>query len=347
MNIINHFGYTDDRCEAKVKININPKMLESKTHISKLNRFKYLIGLDENSLLKEWNTDANERFKLNENQYLHIHARDPYYTVISSSVLERVDPHSFNFPHSDFFGNDFSNLGEGYLTINYIGGKDYVTRKNPAIDTINTVIERLYETLESNYTYSIDEKRKIEKMVSDYKKIVESTKTYMSFKSNYPDINLYFDLKSTPYLLESNYIHFREKVFELLSFGGMTEGGINWDNDRKIVQVKDANINKNIVIEGFEFYNCTVEADAKNCLFNACTVKNSKLQNCDIASGNYIKRSKVLECKFHDTNNKTVNSQIDSNSSDMISGTINGCVISRGNLHINSEVDKDTVIMNK
>lgn len=347
MNIIDHFGYTDDRCEAKVKINIDPNVFESKTHISKLNRFKYLIGLNEEDILKEWNTNSNERFKLNENQYLHIHAKNPYYTVISSSLLERVDPYAFSFPHSDFFGHDFSNIGEGYITINYIGGKNYINKKNEAVSTINTVINRLYETLDSNYTYSVDEKRKIEKMVSNYRKTVESTKTYTSLKSNYPDINIYFDLKTTPYLLESNYVNFREKIFELLVFGGMTEGDINWDNDRKIIQVKDANIDKNIVIENFEFYNCVIEADAKNCLFNSCTIKNSKLQNCDIASSNYIKKSKVFECKYHDTNNKTVASHISSNPKDMISGEIKNCIVSKGNLHINSEVDTDTIFVNK
>ena len=147
MNIIEHFGYTDDRCEVKVNISINEKYVNSGVHISKLNKFKYLIGLDEESILEDWNTDSTERHNINSNQFFYVHAKDPYNTIISSSLVERMDPYTFNFPHSEFFGHDFSKLGEGYLTINYIGGKDYQKRQQEAINTINSVIARLHETL--------------------------------------------------------------------------------------------------------------------------------------------------------------------------------------------------------
>lgn len=345
MNIIDHFGYTDDRSEVKVNISINERNVESGMHISKLNKFKYLIGLDEDTILENWNTESSERHKINGNQFFYVHAKDPYNTIISSSLVERMDPHMFNFPHSDFFGHDFSKLDEGYLTINYIGGKDYQKRKQEAVTTINSVINRLYETLSTNYKYDINETRKIEKIVEEYKNTVKATKTPMLLKSNYPNINLYYDLKPTAYLIESNYHSFREKIFELLVFGGVKEADINWDNERKIIQVKDAKINKNIIIENFEFYNCIIEADAKNCLFNDCTIKNSKLENCDIVSDNYIKNSKIVECKYHGSDNKMSNSYIDNNPKDMIDGTLKNCLVRRGNFKLSAEVDKTTVIL--
>jgi len=347
MNIIDHFGYTDDRCEVKVNISMNEKNIDAGVHISKLNKFKYLIGLDEEAILKDWNTDSTERHKINENQYFYVHAKDPYNTIISSSLVERLDPQLFNFPHSEFFGHDFSHLGEGYLTINYIGGKDYQKRKQEATSTINTIINRLSETLSNNYKYSVNETRKIEKIVDEYRNTVKSTKTPMLLKSNYPNINMYFDLKSTAYLIESNYHNFREKIFELLVFGGVKEANINWDNERKIIQVKDAKINKNVIIENFEFYNCIVEADAKNCVFSGCTIKNSKLENCDIISSNYIKNSKILECIYHGSGNDISNSYIDNDPKNMIDANLKNCLVTRGNFKLSSNVDKDTIILNK
>lgn len=347
MNLIDHFGYTDDRCEVKVNIHINEKTVDSGVHISKLNRFKYLIGLNESEILKNWNTDSSERHKINQNQYFYVHAKDPYNTILSSSLLERLDPHVFNFPHSEFFGHDFSNVNEGYITINYIGGKDYTKRKREAVDTINSVVSRLYETLSSNYEYSTDEKRKIEKIIEEYKSVVSATKNYISLKSNYPNINLYYDLRSTQYLLEANYTNFREKIFELLVFGGVHIADINWDNERKVIQVKDAKIDKNIIIEGFEFYNCVIHADAKNCLFNNCTIKNSKIENCDIVAGNYIKKSKIVECKYHGGDNKISDSYLSNNPNDMIDATLKNCMVESGNFKTSAEIDKDTIILNK
>lgn len=345
MNIVDHFGYTDDRCEVKVNISINERYIESGVHISKLNKFKYLIGLDETSILKDWNTESTDRHKMNQNQFFNVRAKDPYNTFISSSLVERMDPMAFNFPDSEFFGNDFSNLNEGYLTINYIGGKNYQKRKQEAINTINTVISRLYETLSTNYEYGTNEKRKIEKIVEKYKTTVKATKYPMDLKSNYPDINIYYNLSSMPYLIESNYHQFREKIFELLVFGGISEADINYDNDRKIIQVKNATINKNVIIEDFEFYDCIVEADAKNCLFSNCTIKNSKLENCDIVSGNYIKLSKVLECKYHGSENEITNSYLDNDPKDMINARLTNCLVAKGNFTLTSEIDKDTVIL--
>lgn len=345
MNLINHFGYTDDRCEMKVNININEKGIEHGSHISKLNKFKYLIGLDEDSILENWNTKSTDRHKINQNQYFSVHIRDPYYTVISSSLVERMDPHVFTFPQSDFFGHDFSNLGNGYLTINYIGGSDYQIRKNEAVTTINSVIDRLHNTLSSNYKYEINEKRKIERIVEEYKTVVKNTKSFMDLRSNYPNIELYYDLKPQKYLIESNYSTFRDKIFQLLVFGGITEAKINWDNERKVMQVKDAKINKNVIIENFEFYNCIIEADAKNCLFNECTIKNSKLEKCDIISGNYIKNSKILECKYQGSGNEISNSYLENDLKDKIDGSLKNCLVSKGNFKITAEVDKDTIVL--
>jgi hypothetical protein len=347
MNIVDHFGHTDDRCEVKVNVSINEKHIESGVHISKLNKFKYLVGLNEESILEDWNTESTERHKINRNQYFHVHAKDPYNTIMSSSLVERMDPHRFNFPHSEFFGHDFSNLDEGFLTISYIGGKDYQKRKQEATNTINTVIDRLYETLSTNYQYGIDEKRKIEKIVEEYKTTVKSTKNPWDLKANYPKINLYYGLSPSAYLVEANYHQFREKIFELLVFGGVTEADINYDDERKVIQVKDAKIDKNIIIENFEFYNCLIEADAKDCLFNDCTIKNSKLENCDIIANNYIKNSKVIECKYHGGGNEITNSHLENDPKNMIDGELKNCLVSKGNFKASASVDKDTIILRK
>jgi uncharacterized protein YjbI with pentapeptide repeats len=347
MNIIESFGYTDDRCEMTVGISLNEKKLGLHAGISSINKFKYLIGLDENKILERWNTKETERAKMSQSTYFYFHSKNPYDTYISNSILERVNVGDFNFPESEFFGSNFRRINEGILEISYIGGKDYHRKKREASDTINQVILRLYETLSNNFSYTVDERRNLEKLVEEYRRVVYSTKTPLSLKSNYPNINLYYDLKSTDYLIESNYNSFREKIFDLVVFGAVHIADINWDNTRKVIQVKDANIGKNMVIEGVEFYNCTVEADAKNCLFSGCTIKNSKIDGCDIMGSNYIKNSKVIECKYHSLDNQISNSYIDNDPKNMIGAHLKSCLVNRGSFKIGSTVDNETEIINR
>ena len=347
LNSIKAYGYTTDRCEMRVGIQLNESRINVPTSINKINKFKYFIGLNENDFLGEWGTTSTERQKLRHTKYSYIKAKDPYNTVISTALIEKMDPSIFSFPESEFFGHDFSKIEEGYIKINYIGGKDYESKKKQAVSTINSVIDRMYETLSRNYEYSTDEKRKIQSLVEDYNQALKNTRNYLNFKSNFPSIELYVDLRQDQFLLESHYNSFREKLLELVSFGDISEAKLNYDRDRQTIQIKDAKINKSIIIEGIEFFDCTIEADAKNCSFNGCLIKNSKLEECIILSNNYISNSKVLECKYRGGENEISNSYLDNPESDMINAKLKSCLVNRGSFKYVSEIDKETIILNK
>lgn len=346
MNIIESFGYTDDRCEMTVGISMNDKSLGLPAGLATMNKFKYLIGLDESKILDLWNTNDTERAKIPQSNYFYFHSKNPYDTYISNSILERVNVNDFNFPDSEFFGSNFRKLNEGILEISYIGGKDYHKKKREAVDTINQVISRLYETLSNNFSYTVEERRNLEKLIEEYRNVTYSTKTPLNLKTNYPNINLYYDLKSIDYLIESNYNTFRDKIFDLVVFGAVHIADINWDNSRKVLQIKGAKISKNVVIEGVEFYNCIIEADAKGCLFSGCTIKNSKIQECDIMGSNYIKNSKIIECKYHSIDNQISNSYIDNDPKNMIGAHLKSCLVNRGRFKLGSTLDSGTDVIN-
>jgi hypothetical protein len=345
MNIIDHFGQTDDRCQLTVGISMNEHKLNLPFGISKLNKFKYLIGLNEDQILESWNTDETERKKIPQGNYFYFHSKNPYTSYISNSIIEKADSSQFNFPESDFFGHQFNKINEGIIEITYIGGKDYQKKKTEAKKTINSIINRIYNTLSENFTYDIDERSKLNSLIEEYKRAVESTKNPLNLKSNYPNIKLYHDLRSQDFLIESTYPVFREKIFDLVVFGGVHVADINWDNSRKMLQVKGAKIDKNVVIEGIEFYNCTIEADAKNCLFNACEIRNSKLEECDVIASNFIKNSKLIECKYHGTNNTISKSYIDNDPKNMISAELRDCLVNRGSFKMGSVIDDKTILI--
>lgn len=345
MNLIEAIGYTTDRCSVKVKIGLDDETLGLPAPMSKLNRFKYLIGLDESTLFEMWPQADLEKNRIYQNRLHLIHPKNIYQTVITENYIEKMDPREFRFPESEFFATDFSEIGEGRIVINYISGENYTKKKKEATKTINLVIEHLYETLSDNYRYSIKEKKAMSEMAEDFRRSIRGTRDYLSFRTTYPNIRMYVDLQPTEYLVESNYLRLREQIFALVVGSGISEAVINYDTARQKLQVKDAVISRGIVVESIEFYGCTVEADAKGCLFEGCTVRNSKLTECTIHSNNFIKNSKIMDCDFMGMENSISKSFIKTTGDKMINADVRECLVQGGIFTLNSSIDESTRII--
>ena len=346
-NVIESFGYTTDRCSVKTKIQLDTEKLGLVAKMHNLNKFKYLLGLDENHIFELWPSRKTDDCKIYQNHLSFIQPKQIYNTVISESFIERMNPMEFRFMESDFFANDFSNLSSGKMVINYIGGKNYTKKKKEAVETINIVIERLYETLKDNWSYTLEEKNEISKIVSNYRTTIDNTKSFFKLKSNYPDIKVFVDLKQIDFLIESNYNLIRENLFKLIAFGELKEALINYDTYRNCMQIKDAKINKSILIEGVEFYDCELEIDAKKCLFQNCDLKNSKIEESTLHSNNFIKNSKLINCDYLGGPSEIKNSFIKSNPNKIINANLTECLVYSGIFSSNSTVDSHTHIINE
>jgi hypothetical protein len=346
-NIVEAIGFTTDRCKVSTKIKLNETALELPVRLDKLNKFKYLLGLNEKRIFELWPQPENDKRLIYQNQVNHIKPKKVYETILSPNILKRSSPIDLNIPESDFFGNNFSDLSNGRLIINYLGGKDYTKKKKEATEVINIVIEHLYETLLNNYQYTNQEDVKINEMVSEYKNVLESTRTLLNLRSSYPDISFYVDLRPDQYRIEANYPQLREKVFHLIAGGGLTEGDINYDTGRKTLQVKGATLKRSIILEGVEFFECKIEGDVKNCLFENCIIQNSKLTDCKIFSNNLIKFSKVIDCEYLGESNEIVSSFLDNSENMMINAELRECLVNRGKLTLRSTIDDSTKIIQR
>jgi len=347
MNIIEAVGYTTDRCGVQTRIRLNETTLGLPVKLDKLNRFKYLLGINEEKLFELWPHKENETQKVYHNHIHFIQPKNLYNTVVTENFVERMSPVEFNFPHSDFFANDFSELGRGQLLIKYISGKDYTTKKKESIETINTIIEHLHSTLSNNFNYSEKEKFKISQMVNEFRNAIDGTRSYFNFKLHYPNISLYVDLKNDKFLLESHYPVIREKIFKVVVAGGITEAIINYDTVRRAIQIKDAKVNRSILIEGVEFYQCEVEADASKCLFENCEIRNSKLSDCTIYSNNTIKSSKLIECDYLGAANEIRSSYLNNSDNKIINADLKECLVYSGKFSFSSSIDSKTKIIKK
>jgi hypothetical protein len=106
-------------------------------------------------------------------------------------------------------------------------------------------------------------------------------------------------------------------------------------------------VKKSILIEGVEFYQCTVEADSNGCLFEGCTIKNSKLTDCTVFSNNFIKNSKLFDCEFLGESNEVSSSYLESSGNKTINADLRECLVLGGRFSLSSTIDKKTKILPK
>lgn len=345
MNIINEIGHTDERSRLIVKIRLNEKKLNLGIGLPKINKVKYLLNLDENKIFELWKNDCSENRKIYQNELFFINPNRIFTTTLNIHLLEKLDSNEIYIPNSDFFGNDFSQIGKGYLIINYFGGKDYQHKKKELIDSLHIIIQNIYSTLLNNYKYTKEEEKKLNDFFSNYKNIINSIKNSEKLISNYPNIIFTVDLEKNKYLIESYYQIIKDKIFNLIAYGGMDSGHINYDSERKAIQVKNAKLKKAIIIENIEFFNCSIETDARNCLFKNCIIKNSKLNECTLYSDNFIKYSKLIECNYIQKNNEISCSYLESNNNKIIKANIRSSLIKNGIFSLDSKIDKSSKII--
>lgn len=346
-NIIEAIGFTTDRCRVQTRIKLNEKALGLNTGISGLNRLKYLISLDEKRLFELWPQPENENRLIYQNHLQYVQPRRMYDLVLTESLIERGDAIDLNFPESDFFATSFSEIAKGHLIVNYISGKDYTRKKKEAVDAINIVIEHAYQTLIENRSYSNQEKIKISEMVKEFRGAIDSTRDMLGFRSGFPRIDLFVDLRQDPRVLESVYPQIRERLFKLIVGGGISEATVNYDTRRQVLQIKSADLKRSIILEGLEFFDCKIEGDVKNCLFENCIIRNSKLVECTISSNNSITFSKIIDCNYLGGLNEINSSFLDNPEEKMINASLRDCLVNRGRLSRGSEVDKSTKIIKR
>jgi hypothetical protein len=334
MNIINDVGFALDTNRVICKIELNEEELRI-PNLKNLNILKYLVGINEEKLFETW--DPEKKYK--RNRLAFIHPKNPFTTVLKTHMMEKINYMELSFPESDFFATDFSELGEGKLITSYIGGKDYFLKKEEAVSTLNSIIEGLYSALSNSSEYSVSESRKIEEMFSKYEKAIESTKNVTNFRRAFPEIDIYVDLRSDKYLIESTYSLIRNDLFKLVAYGNFSKGSVNYDKSRGVLQIKNAKIDRGILIENIEFFDCVLTIDAKNCLFDSCTLEESKLTGCRLHTSNRVNDSKVIECSYTTSSNLIENSFLSNSQKVVMKGSFDKCLVIGGNFSIDATVD--------
>lgn len=346
MNFIDENGFTTDRTGMHINISLNEFDLGLSERLQNLNVFKYILSLNEEKIFEMWPSAKSRMQKIYKNSVSNIYPKNKFLSETSIQYANPNSPLDFMYPQSKYFGLNFEKLREGYLEVRYAGGPEYQTKRASATNLINYIAESLQATLSSNYSYSIDEQRKVTDVIKHQRQITQSVKTYENFVKNYPNIELYVDLKNDPRIVESNYLNIRESLFDLITFGKMAKGTINYDTDSKRVQLKDSSLKEGFGIHGIDLINCSIESELTKCLLVNCKVRSSHLTECKIVTDNDIRYCHVEECLFEKGGvNRIDSSYIKSSPSSIIYANLNECIVRSGIISLESQVDSKTEVL--
>lgn len=346
MNFIDENGFTTDRTGLHINMSFNEFDMGLNEKLENLNVFKCILSLDEERIFKMWPSAGSRIQRIYKNPVTHIYPKDKFVAETSINYAKPMSPLDFNFPQSKYFGLNFEKLREGYLEIRYAGGPEYQVRRSDATNLINYIAETLYTTLQSNWSYSIEEQKKVNDVLKIQRNNSLAVKTYENFRKNFPDIELYVDLKDDPRIVESNYSNLRENLFELITFGKMKKGLVNYDTETKRVQVKDSKIQEGFSLRNLDFINCTIEAELSECMLYGCKVRSSRISNSRIYTENDIRYSHLEDCLFERNGNNRIDlSYINSSPDGVIYANLNECIVRSGVIALESKVDTKTEII--
>lgn len=346
MNFIDENGFTTDRTGFHINISLNEFDLELPEKLQNLNVFKYILGLNEERIFELWPSAKSKIQKIYKNSVSNIYPKNKFIAETAFTYSNPESPLDFIYPQSKYFGVNFEKLNEGYLEIRYAGGIDYQLKRSSATVLINYIAESLYDTLQSNYTYSLDEQKQVNDIQKQQRSTTLSIKTYENFASNFPNIELYADLMNDPRIIESNYLNMRDKLFDLITFGKIQKGQINYDTASGRVQLKDSVLKEGFGIHGIDLINCSIEAEISDCVLVDCKVRSSHIRECKILTNNDIRYCQLDNCLFEKGGvNRIDLSYINSSPSCVIYADLNECIVRSGIVALDARVDNKTEIL--
>lgn len=341
---INEYGFTNEKCGVHINISLNEFSLDLKCKTENLNIFKFILNFDEDEILKMFpNKDSIQ--KIYKNSVYYIFPRNKMLSNYDMSTIENMNHLDFIFPKSKYFGINFNKLSStdgGYLEVRYIGGKDYQKKLDETIKVINYTILKLYEVLSNNYSYSQIEKNEISIILKKQKDLLYSIKTPDIQKFNYKDLKIYVDLIQEPHILNLHYDQIRNKLIELMLYGNVKNGILNYDTNTNKLQVKDVTIKNGFMLNDFEFFDCQLEGDFENCKFHNCKINSSRIINSDILTNNEIKKSYIKDCFFNSYDNNIKDCFLSNEKNLEIRAKIERSIVRGGNIGLNTKIDDET-----
>jgi hypothetical protein len=311
-------------------------LLSTATKIDNLDKFKFILEFDEESIYKSFPSRKN--YFLSQS----IENFEPTNKFLSNNYASN-SIRSYQVPNTSNCGINFEHLTEGFLRMQYIGG----TRYEDKIEDILTALNKFCAiSWDSTINRQLTQKNisKFEKIVEKNKKIRESYYDFLIFQKNYPKIKFTVDLVDNKKSLDTYYQALRERIYEILINLDSKKGfELNYDSSLSTFQIKDGDLTcKNI--NGVEFIQCTIKGGSftKTDFYN-CEVTDSYLTECNLFLDSKANRC-ILFNSFSNRTSELLNCDV-SGMSGVLNAKMEGGIFRNGKIGLFASISKSTKVI--
>jgi hypothetical protein len=336
LNWIDKFGYTNDRCSIHLNISFNADKVEALSSIDKLDVMKFVLAFDEKFIYDRFPTRKGS-----------VYARTIRSIIPNSFFFYNSPPadfdvaDNFNTPEEKYFGVNFTKREKNYLEFRYIGGKDYEKKSKKVLECLDHIALQFFSILNST-GYTEMEKTEIRRIYNTHRDLVKVFNDYSDFHAKYPDIKVTVDLKDNEQIIKSFWNSIRMDIFGLMVNSGLKKGKYNYDTDFGTKQLMGAKLDK-AILSDYELIDCEIEGYIFRSDLYMCTIKESRLLECQALKENTFENCKLQMVLLNPTN-KAIDCYIE-NKNMMINCFVDGGVIRSGEIGSLAEVSEKTKIV--
>ncbi len=306
--------------------------------IQKIDKLKFILEFDEEKVYKAFpsrrygfNTKSISKFNINQR-----------FIPREDSV---VDPKFYSVPDTKESGVNFELLSQGFLRMQYIGGKDYEAKPQEILDILNDFSLCAWEAA-SDSKYTKANILNFEKIVAKQNKIRESYLDYALFKRNFKDIHFTVDLTEDPKTLDYYYSIIKDRIYDLLINAKFSKNDfeLNYDTTISALQIREAKLNCQGTINNIEFINCEVKfGNFKLCNFYDCKIEDARLIECNMFLDSVMNRCLLLD-SFANRTTELNNCNVDGQNS-VINTKMSGGIFRNGKIGVHASISDDTIVI--
>ena len=287
LKFIQDLGYTNDKCSIHFNLSFN----DEEKNLNDLNILKLILNTDEDEVHRYYPSRKDNIYAKSVKKIIPYKEFD-FFNIPIESVKNMI-----RLPNDKYYGINFTNITNPKETqrveYRYIGGRDYEKNIGNVVYFLDRFILDTYGSVDS--PFNISDSRKLEDYLDRNISKLKSFSKYENFLIEYPNITLQIDQSSTYELVNSYFIRFYRKIWDILdSCEEIGDCIINYTTKQQTLEIVDANIKLIGGIKNVDLISCNITGG----MIEGCQIYSSEIVNAHISKSKIdnssVKGSKVI-----------------------------------------------------
>ena len=287
LKFIQDLGYTNDKCSIHFNLSFN----DEEKNLNDLNILKLILNTDEDEVYRYYPSRKDNIYAKSVKKIIPYKEFD-FFNIPIESVKNMI-----RLPNDKYYGINFTNITNPKETqrveYRYIGGRDYEKNIGNVVYFLDRFILDTYGSVDS--PFNISDSRKLEDYLDRNISKLKSFSKYENFLIEYPNITLQIDQSSTYELVNSYFIRFYRKIWDILdSCEEIGDCIINYTTKQQTLEIVDANIKLIGGIKNVDLISCNITGG----MIEGCQIYSSEIVNAHISKSKIdnssVKGSKVI-----------------------------------------------------